>query len=109
MAMHSVGLHERHRGGDAAEELEIALGRFMRRHGRGAVPVASGSVAVSRGALEQPGEAGKARHEVAVATLEESAPLRRDCLWILEVFVEEQTRVTGVQAVDVVHGHALLL
>ena len=81
MAVHPVRLDERHRGGDAAEELEIALGCFMRRRGRGAVPVASGSVGVARGALEQAGEAGKARHEVAVAALEESAPLRRDGLW----------------------------
>ncbi len=64
--------------------------------------------AVVRQPLEQPGQAGQRRQEVAVAALEERAPLRRDGLGILEILVEEQTRVAGVHAVDVMHGYSLL-
>ena len=45
------------------------------------------------------------RDQLGVAALEERAPLRRDRLGVLEVLVEQRTRVAGVQTVDVVHAH----
>ncbi len=128
MAVHAVGLHERHRGGDAAEQHEVARrlgrGRFccgrvacgLRRLWRGCrrgagrvavrVPVAPGRF---RRALEQPCDARECGERVDAVCLEERPPLRRDGLGILEVLVEEQTRVAGIQPIDVAHDHSHLL
>ena len=46
--------------------------------------------------------------EGAVAALEELAPLGRDPVRVLEVVLEQQPRVAGVQPVDVVPGHVLV-
>ena len=57
--------------------------------------------------LEQAHETGVRRDELAVAALEERAPLSRDRGRILEVILEEQPGVAGVEPVDVVHAHTV--
>ena len=122
MAMHPVRLDERHRGGDTADQglverrgrcgrfaLRRGLGRRGRfgsggrcrcgRRGRRGVPVA----AIER--RQQPEQTGMRSDELAVAALEERAPLGRDSVRILEVLIEQQPGVAGVQAVDVVCAH----
>ena len=120
MSVHPVRLDERHRGSDAADQgLVDRRGRRMRvrrlrgRRGRRCrrrwcwrrrgcgVPVA----ALER--LQQPQQTGVRRDELAVAALEELTPLGRDRVGILEVVLEQQTGVAGVQAVDVVRTHRL--
>ena len=121
VAVHPVRLDESHRGGDAAEQrlvdrgrrcgcralgLRSGLGgrcsrrRRWRRRGRG-VPVA----ALER--LQQPQQARVRRDELAVAALEELAPLGGDRVGVLEVVLEQEPGVAGVQAVDVVRTHRL--
>ena len=58
--------------------------------------------------LEQAGQPGKLAEDGAVPALEQRPPLRRDGLGVLEVLVEEQTRIAGIHAVDVVHVDVLL-
>ena len=55
------------------------------------------------GRLQQAGETGMRRDDVAVAALEELAPLARDRVRVLEVLLEQVAREAGVQAVDVSH------
>ena len=74
-----------------------AAGRRRDAARRCRVPLARGS------ALEQPREPGRSRTSGGVAALEERAPLRRDSLGVVEILVEEQTRVAGIHAVDVTH------
>ena len=57
--------------------------------------------------LQQPQQAWVRRNELAVAALEELTPFSRDRVGILEVVLEQQTGVAGVQAVDVVRTHRL--
>ena len=108
VAVHAVRLDERHRGRDAAEQLAVDLGglgrRFLRR-GRGGMAVPA-VAAVPRRVLEQAGEAGQRGDDVGVAALEQRAPLGEHGLGVLEVLVEQQTRIARVHAVDVVHSHS---
>lgn len=55
------------------------------------------------GRLQQACETGMGRDNVAVAALEELAPLARDRFGILEVLLEQVAREARVQAVDVSH------
>jgi hypothetical protein len=55
--------------------------------------------------LQQAEQAGMRLDELAVAALEERAPLGRDRVGILEVVLEQQPGVAGVEPVDVVHAH----
>ena len=57
--------------------------------------------------LEQAQQARVGRDELAVAALEQLAPLGRDRVGILEVVLEQVAGVAGVQAVDVVRTHRL--
>ena len=45
--------------------------------------------------------------ELAVAALEELAPLGRDRIGVLEVVLEQEPGVAGVQPVDVLRAHRL--
>jgi hypothetical protein len=55
--------------------------------------------------LQQAQESRMRRDELAVAALEQLAPLGRHCIRILEVVLEQEARVAGVQPVDVVPAH----
>jgi hypothetical protein len=57
--------------------------------------------------LEQPQQARVRGDELAVAALEELTPLSGDRVGILEVVLEQETGVAGVQTVDVVRTHRL--
>ena len=59
--------------------------------------------------LQQPREPGQGLEQVAVAALEERAPLGWDRLGILEVLLEQNPCVTGIDGVDVRHRHHCLL
>ena len=48
---------------------------------------------------------GVRRDELGITALEERAPLGRHRLGVLEVLVEQGTRVAGIQAVDVMRAH----
>ena len=119
VAVHPNRLDERHRGGDAAEQLVVdrRLGCGRRRGGRrrrgrlgrwrggcdGRVPVS-----VTKG-LEQPGQPRERGDELAVAALEERSPLGRNRLGVLEVLLEERARKARVQAVNVLHAHIFVV
>ena len=113
VAVRAVRLDERHRRGDAAEQLRVD-GRRLRRlehrdrclGGVGLGPRVADVVGpVPRKTLEQPREPGMGREQFGVAALEERAPLGRHALRVLEVVVEQRACVAGVQAVDVVRAH----
>ena len=70
---------------------------------RGAAPPRVAVAALER--LEQAEQAGMGGDELAVAALEELAPLLRDRVGILEVVLEQEPGVARVQAVDVVRTH----
>ena len=99
VAVHAVRLHESHGGRDSAEELvgDRLRGRRggcgLRRRRR--MPVAD--------RLEQAGETRMRRYDVALAALEQPAPLSWDRVRILEVLLEQVSREAGVQPVDVGH------
>jgi nickel-dependent lactate racemase len=57
--------------------------------------------------LQEPQQARVRGDELAVAALEELTPLGGDRIGILEVVLEQETGVAGVQAVDVVRAHRL--
>jgi len=59
--------------------------------------------------LEQAREARQRFDQVAVAALEERPPLGRDRLGILEVLLEQDSCVAGVDCIDVTHRHPCLL
>ena len=67
---------------------------YLRRRFAGAV------AAVATRELEQPLQPGVAGDQVGSATLEEPAPLLRDGLRVLEVVLEQEPGVTGVESVD---------
>ena len=72
----AVRLDERHRSGDAAEELQVDGLRGRGRRGRGSlVPVAAPDLA-ARELLEQAGDPRVRRDELGIPALEERAPLR---------------------------------
>ena len=114
MAVHPMGLDERHRRGDTAEERLVDLGRQCvrrlgsrlgrwlggrRRGGRVPRPPARMPVAALE-RLEQAQQAGMRGNERAVAALEELPPLLGDRVGVLEVVLEHEPGVAGVQAVD---------
>ena len=108
VAVRPVGLDERHRGSDGAEERLVGdrcrrrLG--LARDGRRSLDHRSG-LAVLGGAqeLDEPRNAGMLREQVAIAALEQRAPLGGHALWVLEVFVEKRARITSVESVDLSH------
>ncbi len=55
--------------------------------------------------VEQALQAGMGRDEIARAAFEELAPLGGHRGGILEVVLEQQPRITGVQRVDVMRAH----
>src|SRR5688500_17214424 len=102
MPVHAMGLDERHRGCDPAQELVgDRLGPRGRRCRCGSrclcrwMSVADG--------LQQAREARVSGDDVALAALEQPAPFGRNRFGILEVILEEVAREAGVQAVDVSH------
>ena len=106
VAVHAVRLDERHRCGDAAEEHVVrGLGR-SRRRGRACCRFGRSAVPVGLEGLEELHQPGMGGDELAVAALEQASPLRRDCLGVLEVLVEERPCVAGVQSVDVERAHS---
>jgi hypothetical protein len=101
VAVHAVGLHERHCRCDSAEQHEIPL---IRGRARGSARHLAVSRAERPGKrLQEPGEPREGGDDVCVAALEEGAPFRQDGLGVLEVLVEQQARVAGIHAVDVMH------
>ncbi|HXE92886.1 MAG TPA: hypothetical protein VN544_03615, partial [Gaiellaceae bacterium] len=71
MAVHSVRLHERHRGRHGAEELVGDGLGGRRRGGRGWCGLGDGAAVACR--LEKTREPGMRRDDVAVAALEQPA------------------------------------
>ena len=115
VADHAVGLHERHRGRDPAEELRVRPGRRSRGRGgagagadrrRGRGRRLDGRAAVSS-VLEQAREARERLDERGVPVLEQRPPFGRDRAGIAQVLLEQQARVARVQAVDVRSAHGV--
>src|SRR5439155_13157431 len=95
------------RSSNRTQELAVDLGPSLLDERRMTVslPVARRRLGQ---ALEQSGDAGQPADEVGLTALEERTPLRRHRLGVVEVLVEKQTCVTGVDAVDVVHEPPVL-
>ena len=114
VAVHTVRLDERHRGRNPAEKLGVddsGCSRGRRRRLRLRPGGSDGCLAVRpvvRRLLEEARKPGKLANDGAIASLEERAPLRGDGFGILEVLVEEEACVPGVDAVDVFHLDLLL-
>src|SRR6266511_4295787 len=110
VAVRPVGLDEGDRRGDRLDQLVVGpLGArclFDGGGGRGRRQVA---VLLGAQRLEQPGEAGVACHDLAVAALEETPPFVGDGLRALEVLLEQEPGVARIQPIDVVHAHYLVL
>ena len=114
VAVHAMRLDERHRRGDRAEQGLVDLGRRRRLCGgcrgrrcrSGDLGRAAVGAVVALELLEQPQQTRMGGDEVAVAALEELAPLGRHRVRILEVVLEQQPRVSRVRPVDVVRAHA---
>jgi hypothetical protein len=103
---------ERHRRGDAAEELRVDRGRsrrggrgwsgrrldrdcgLHRRVGDGHAPVSTGSGPCG----DEPSEPGERREDGLVGILEHPPPRGIDRLRVLEVLLEKEADVSGVQA-----------
>ena len=121
--VHAVGLDERHRRGDAAEQrlVDRRPGRRLCGRGRragagaGAAGAATDAGAASRRVAPLPSSSVSSRRsspgcdgdELAVAALEQRAPLGRDGVRILEIVLEQQPGVAGVRPVDVVCAHSV--
>ena len=113
VAVHPMRLDESHRGGDGAEQRLVdpggcrlsCDGRGSGRRRRRDLRLAVGAV-VALELLEQPQQPRMRRDEVAVAALEQLAPLGRNRVRVLEIVLEQQPRVSGVRPVDVVPAHA---
>ena len=113
VAVHAVRLDERHRRGDGAEQrlVDLRCGRLRRcRHGcRSGRCDDLGGMAVGAVVplerLQQAQQSRMRRDELAVAAFEQLAPLGRHRIRVLEVVLEQQARVAGVQPVDVVPAH----
>ena len=114
--VHPMGLDERHRRGDGAEQRLVDLGcrrRLRRGHGRrrgrerdlGHLSWMAVGAVVPLERLQQPQQSRMRRDELAVAALEQLAPLGRHRIGVLEVVLEQQSSVAGVQPVDVVAAH----
>ena len=112
--VHPMGLDECHRRCDTAEQGLVDDGRSRRLRGgrswcrRGSCGHRSGMAVrtvVPCERLEQPEQAGMRCDEVAVAALEQLPPLGGNGVRILQVVLEQQPGVAGVQSVDVVRAH----
>ena len=99
--MHAVGLDERHRGGDGAEQDLVGLGRgpavLRRRNGGVGGAVAAGHV--------QPLEWRELPGELVRSRLEEGAPSRVDRLRRGQVLNEELLDVPEVEAFELLDVH----
>jgi hypothetical protein len=105
MPVRAVRLDQCGRRRDAAEQLlvgDLRCSSLDDRLGCGCATVAVGE------RLEQAEEARVGSDDLAVAALEEAAPLRRDRLGVLEVVLEQRPREPGVQPVDVFPAHSVL-
>jgi hypothetical protein len=108
-----VRLDERHRGGDAAEELHVRFGRsFRSRLGRGRYRDgrnrgSCGSVP-SRSELERPAD-DRVLGDEAVPVLEQPPPLRGNRVRRLEILVEEIPDIAEIHSVDAFRWHLILL
>ena len=120
MAVHAVRLDERHGSGDAAEQRLVDLGvRWgvgrrrrshrgrgrCRRHGWGCGRSLAVST-VAAGELEQPLQSWMAGDQLRRAALEQSTPLLRHRIRVLEVVLQQEPGVPGVESVDVVRAHS---
>ena len=111
VTVHAERLDERHRGGDAAEELLVRgscrhrcrCGRSCGRRGRG--DRRRVSVPVRGSALEQARETRLATEERLGLAFEQVAPFLGHGAGVVEVLLEEQRCVAGVQPVDVGTSH----
>ena len=106
--MRAVRLHESHRRGDGAEQ-RLVGGRASaparpRPAPRGRLDYGR-SLAVLGGAqqLDQARDAGMLREQVAVAALEQRAPLGGNALRVLQVLVEKRAGVARIESVDLSH------
>ena len=94
MAVGAVGLDERHRGCDAAEQEVVGSGRRGRRAGSGRRAGCGGDT------VDEPRKARDAGGDGGVAALEQCTPFRRDVARIVEVFLEEHAGIASVAGVD---------
>ena len=102
MPVHAVRLDERHRRGDAAEELGVDLGRRGRRR--------CGRRSLRRRGCDRRGDGrrglgGVAVSLVAAVPVEDLAPLVRHARGRVEVVREELRHVGGVRSALIGHGH----
>ena len=112
----AVRLHERHRRGDAADQLVVGSGGCRRRCRRGRGRGLSlrrrrrdrrpaVAAAVLPEALEQPGEPRLGREQLFRCALEEGAPFGRDGTRVVEVLLEQERRIARVQSIDLGPTH----
>jgi hypothetical protein len=116
VAVRAQRLDERHRGRDAAEQLFVGSpgrGLRCRRRRRRSCGLARrrrfGMAVRLAQVLQQASETRQRLEQVTVPALEEGAPLGRDRLGVVEVLLEQGSRVTGIDSVDVRHRHPCLL
>ena len=117
VAVHPVRLDERHRGGDAAEQGLVDRGpaQAPAAAGAGAAGGCRGGVLGRRPLAPLPRSSfSSSRSRPGCEATSSLSPLSkssrhsaRDRVGILEVVLEQQTGVAGVQAVDVVRTHRL--
>jgi hypothetical protein len=125
VAVHPMGFDKSHGGSDASEELDVddrrgrGLGdRFDREFGERRPGVSLGLsrfdrcgdavsvpdvMTICRVPLEQSREPREDVEDSGIAVFEQCAPLGGNSLGIVEIFVQKQTRVSGIYAVDVMH------
>ncbi len=112
VAVHPDRLDERHRRGDAAEQLLVGDGAGTRAAereprqepaARPAEPERAGAVPRE---LEQPREARLRREDGGGIALEEVAPLLRHRAGVVEVLLEKKRGVARVRAVDLRASHS---
>ncbi len=115
MPVRAVRLDERHRGGDAADELVVGRagpglqprGRCRRRR-RGRLRDGcrmAVAAAVPLEAVEQAGEARLGSEQLFGGALEERPPLGRDSAGVIEILLEQQRRIARVQSIDLGPRH----
>src|SRR6184192_1461731 len=99
MAVHPVRLDQRHRRGDPAEQLVRNL--RWRRLDRSRSRRRGLAVPLQLEGFEQAHETWIRRDDVTRTAFEQTAPLRRDRCRILEVVLEQISRIARVEAVDI--------
>ena len=111
MPVHPVGLHERHRGGDTAEELVVRCGGARpAARATGATLGAAGGGTATLGHRRRPAarRSRRARRQAPLVTdgagtarfvgaLEELSPRGIDGLGVVEVLLEQLPDVSGVE------------